>query len=48
MLSNSFSDDGFFEEYYKNFNFHFVDARRSINSDATKRGKIKEIVITNY
>ena len=48
MLSNSYSDDGFFEEHYGGFNFHFVDARRSVNSDGKGRGKIKEIVITNY
>lgn len=48
MLSNSYDNDGFFEEHLDGFNFHFVDARRSVNSDGTKRGKIKEIVITNY
>jgi len=48
MLSNSYNDDGFFEQYYSGFNFHFVDARRSVNNDGAKRGKIKEIVITNY
>ena len=48
MLSNSYNDDGFFEKYYKGFNFHFVNARRSVNSDGKGRGKVKEIVITNY
>ena len=48
MLSNSYSDDGFFEKYYDGFNFHFVNARRSVNSDGKGRGKVREIVITNY
>lgn len=30
------------------FNIHEVDARRMINSNANKRGKIKEVIITNY
>ena len=48
MLSNSYTDDGFYEKYFDGFNINLVDARRSINSDASKRGKIKEVVITNY
>ena len=53
MLSNSDPknadpNDHFFEELYKGFNIKRVDASRMINSDSTKRGKIKELVITNY
>lgn len=53
MLSNSDPQhvdptDYFFDELYKGFNTVRVPARRMINSDATKRGKINEIVITNY
>ncbi len=33
---------------YKDFYIHTVKATRMINCDATKRGKINEIVVTNY
>jgi len=53
MLSNSEPqnenpDDHFFEELYKGFNIERVYAARNINSGSSKRGKIKELVITNY
>ncbi len=53
MLSNSDPknndpDDNFFDELYNEFNIVRVPARRMINSDPTKRGKINEIVVTNY
>ncbi len=53
MMSNSEPknenpDDHFFEELYKDFNIQRVDAARAINSGINKRGKIKELVITNY
>ena len=53
MLSNSDPkntnpDDNFFDTIYSNFNISRVDAKRSINSDPTKRNSIKEIVVTNY
>lgn len=53
MLSNSDPknnnpDDDFFETVFKNYNFHRVNASRSINCNGDKRGKIKELVITNY
>lgn len=48
MLSNSKTDDGFIEEHYKGFNIHEVLAKRSINSNGEGRGKIKEVLITNY
>ena len=53
MLSNSDPknndpQDNFFDEMYSDFNIHRVPARRMINSDASKRGKINEIVVTNY
>jgi len=53
MLSNSDpkgydNDNGFFDELYKDFNITRVDAKRSINSNATKRGLLKELLITNY
>lgn len=46
MLSNS--DTEFIKKLYKGYNINFVKATRMINCDATKRGKINEVVITNY
>jgi DNA adenine methylase len=46
MLSNS--DTTFIKKLYKDYKIHFVQATRMINCDATKRGKINEVVITNY
>lgn len=53
MLSNSDpknmdSQDNFFDELYQNFNIYRIPATRMINSDATKRKAINEIVVTNY
>lgn len=53
MLSNSDpknidSEDDFFDEIYKGFNINRVEAKRNINSKASKRGKITELLITNY
>lgn len=53
MLSNSDPkninpEDNFFDELYKNFQISRVPAKRMINSDASKRAAIKEIVVTNY
>jgi len=46
MLSNS--DTNFIKDLYKDYNISIVKATRMINCDATKRGKINEVVITNY
>lgn len=46
MLSNSATD--FIKELYKDYNITIVKAKRAINSDATKRGEIEEVLITNY
>lgn len=53
MLSNSdcLSADGtdrFFDDLYDAYNIDRVRASRSINSDPTKRGKLTEIVVSNY
>ena len=53
MLSNSdpknFDEtDEFFDELYSGFNIYRVPAKRNINSDASGRGLIKELIITNY
>ncbi len=53
MLSNSDpknvdENDNFFDDLYANYNIMRVDASRAINSVGSKRGKIKELLITNY
>lgn len=55
MLSNSDPKntdpkDDFFEDAYRKYQdtFYRVPASRSINSNASRRGRINEIVITNY
>lgn len=53
MLSNSDPKntdptDDFFDVIYSNYNICRVEAKRSINSNPTKRNTIKEIVVTNY
>lgn len=46
MLSNSYSPLTL--ELYKEFNIHEVKAKRNINSIASKRGEISEVIVTNY
>ncbi|MGK7930539.1 MAG: DNA adenine methylase [Microcystaceae cyanobacterium] len=46
MLSNSSAP--LVLELYKSFNLQFVQASRSINSKGNKRGKIAEVLVTNY
>lgn len=47
MLSNSSAK--FILELYKNkYRIDFVSARRAINSNAQKRGEVKEVLIMNY
>jgi DNA adenine methylase len=53
MLSNSDPkneniNDNFFDDLYQEFNIHRVSANRMINSNASKRGNVSEIVVTNY
>lgn len=53
MLSNSDPknenlNDDFFDKLYEGFRINRVMAARMINCDATKRGPINELVITNY
>lgn len=53
MLSNSDpknidSKDNFFEDHYSEFNIHRISASRMINCLGDKRGKINELIITNY
>jgi DNA adenine methylase len=46
MLSNS--DNHLIEDLYSSFNIHRVTANRAINCKATGRGRITELLITNY
>lgn len=42
------SNTEYIKNLYKNYKIHIVYAKRSINVDGAKRGKIKEVMITNY
>lgn len=46
MLSNS--DTKFIKNLYPEYTINFVQATRMINCNGAKRGKINEIVVTNY
>lgn len=46
MLSNSATD--FIREQYAKYNILTIQARRTINSDSTKRGDVDEVVVRNY
>ena len=53
MLSNSDPKnidpkDNFFDDLYDKYEIHRLDATRMINCNSSKRGLIKEILITNY
>lgn len=53
MLSNSDPkslnpNDNFFDELYKDYKIKRVKANRNINANPNKRGKINELLITNY
>jgi len=48
MLSNSDSKDKFFEHLYNGYYINKINANRMINCKGDKRGKIQEIIITNY
>jgi len=53
MLSNSdpaniHPSDTFFEKAYRGYNFFKVSANRAVNCNAARRGKIYELLITNY
>jgi len=53
MLSNSDPrnenpDDSFFDELYADYTIERVPAKRIINCNGSRRGKINELIITNY
>ena len=45
---NTNTDDNFFDDLYKSFTINRVSASRMINSDAKKRNKINELLISNF
>jgi DNA adenine methylase len=45
MLSNSYNE--FILDLYNDFKIVVLNAKRAINSNASKRGKIKEILVMN-
>lgn len=45
---NNGIDDNFFDELYDNYNINRVKATRMLNSNASLRGAINELLITNY
>ena len=52
ILSNSDvkgkdDNDNFFDDLYSDFNIQRVEAKRSINANPDKRGKLTELLITN-
>ena len=46
MLSNH--NTVLINELYKGYNTHKIEAKRNINSNGQKRGKVEEVIITNY
>lgn len=53
MLSNSdpkglCPEDNFFEDLYRGFNIKSVQASRMLNANPEKRGKLSELLISNY
>jgi DNA adenine methylase len=46
MLSNSSSM--WIRELYDSFHVHSVSAARAINSKASQRGPVEELIVTNY
>ena len=46
MLSNS--DSALINKLYEDFNIHKIYAARAINSKGDGRGKILEVLVTNY
>ncbi len=48
LLSNSDTGDGFFDEIYRGFRINRVYASRMINSDGRGRGKVAELLVSNF
>lgn len=52
LLSNSdptnYGEDSFFDDLYRGFTIERIEASRMINSKASKRGAVRELLIRNY
>ena len=46
MLSNH--NTTLINELYKDFHIHVIEAKRNINANGKKRGKVEEVIITNF
>ena len=46
MLSNHNTE--LINELYKDYNIHVIKAQRNINANGQKRGKVEEVIITNF
>ena len=46
MLSNH--NTALIKKLYKDYNIHIIKAKRNINANGKKRGKVEELIITNY
>lgn len=46
MLSNH--NTNLINELYKDYHIHIIEAKRNINANGKKRGKVEEVIITNY
>lgn len=45
---NSDADDDFFDELYSDYDIERIEAKRMINSKASNRGAVRELLICNY
>ena len=46
MLSNHNTE--LINELYKDYHINVIEAKRNINANGKKRGKVEEVIITNY
>lgn len=46
MLSNH--NTALIKELYKDYHIHVIEAKRNINANGEKRGKVEEVIVTNY
>ncbi|MCV3743845.1 DNA adenine methylase [Ureaplasma sp. ES3154-GEN] len=45
---NTDEEDNFFDDLYKGFHINRIQSKRRINSNASKRGNVNELLITNF
>lgn len=46
MLSNH--NTTYINELYNGYNIHVIEAKRNINANGKKRGKVEEVIVTNF